>query len=1095
MSTCLTDGKTRYFYTGNEVGDFNFTGDYNFVAGGLDGSGISAGTIVAKFFKDPANRSLWLNHDASLSQEFLNATYPFILFNWIVDIYLNNEIFRFSDKNVYVRDKENKPRFYEARCGKGSSISINTGEWLSPHFQFSDFTLTINNRDGRFNDYLPNGIKYKNWINSKVEVRIGFGEKFENYFLVFEGYISSKQGVTCTDTDITIKAIDFFERDNIPIPPLVFNEINYPYLDDDVKGKSVPLIYGDWTDNVSPYGSIQAYCLNAKETNPSYYIFKVSYNALEDIGQIYLQRGNRKEDTPDGAVAFDMTQITLFKDRGEFIIPTQIPVLKEEVLVYDKGKAGSGSGLDLLTSDSADVNFILKNVKAGDKVVQTKTSLTATILAVTSNQLVLTGGVIFSEGDEYSIRTTNYTFIKGDKITLFCKGKNIKQVSKLRLGDIGLGYVKPEYLTIDLNGTFYFCDNDLKKIFNCDFKGNILKIIDYSSISSEINVIAGIAIQTDNTLWIFEKNLSKFYRFVLNANNLGLSFKTDIVQGLGVLLNNVSGLAIDSDNRLYICDNTSGNFYVIDPFTPFAPTLIHSFNKNVFDTNAIEITDISVDVNANELIVTDRATQKFYRVNKTNGNLISSENINVIDTSASWISGLSYAQDGTLFFLEKSLLTIFNYNEFQTANTNAGFIVKDMVQSFTGKTYNDFDLEFNNTCRQSLSQYKCRFYLNENKNLTDVVDNLLKQFNAQIFIKHNKISLFQINFNNFKISTRKISTNDIIHKSFRATKEFNQYFNSVSCSYNYLPASNRSTTSDTYISPSGIMAAKKEITKKLELPNVYKREDIDKLLPLFLKLAVAEPEFLEFEAGFRLILTQLYDFFVFNHFEKTDCNTGLARGGRRFKDVPCFVRSINFNLDKFSVKLKLWSLASTQFGSYVPASKEIVGGQFDKIILTNLGVIGRISPIGIIINSGSNFIELQDVNGMDAEHRIEGSIKAWDSGYLIDIVDKDGNVIETNEILNVSGSVITMKNNFTNTILNSVVNSDGIIEGGHYIKHSSYNFASLQQKKSFAFLSLPQSSYPSSSALEIDEQRSGLHSLPDNRPPYVLYPFTFTESV
>mgnify|MGYP001432780788 CR=1 FL=1 len=43
---CGKKGTTRWSYTGNQVGDLNHTGDFNFASGGPDGSGIAAGTLV-----------------------------------------------------------------------------------------------------------------------------------------------------------------------------------------------------------------------------------------------------------------------------------------------------------------------------------------------------------------------------------------------------------------------------------------------------------------------------------------------------------------------------------------------------------------------------------------------------------------------------------------------------------------------------------------------------------------------------------------------------------------------------------------------------------------------------------------------------------------------------------------------------------------------------------------------------------------------------------------------------------------------------------------------------------------------------------------
>src|SRR3990172_9295103 len=101
--TCGTGGKTRWYYTGNQVGDLNHVGDYNFVAGGPPGSGISAGILVPVFFPPPVSRAPWENVGAVMNQELLDASFPFINLNFIADIYIDDEVFRVSDRNVYVQ--------------------------------------------------------------------------------------------------------------------------------------------------------------------------------------------------------------------------------------------------------------------------------------------------------------------------------------------------------------------------------------------------------------------------------------------------------------------------------------------------------------------------------------------------------------------------------------------------------------------------------------------------------------------------------------------------------------------------------------------------------------------------------------------------------------------------------------------------------------------------------------------------------------------------------------------------------------------------------------------------------------------------------
>jgi len=116
MSDCKDLDQFSGVYTGNKVGFLNPTGDLNFVAGGPEGSGISAGTTVIDVLKSSINRAVWRRGEAVLNQTLLDQAFPFIELQWIADIIFDADTtFRVSNKNIYVEDEGGLPRFYEAR--------------------------------------------------------------------------------------------------------------------------------------------------------------------------------------------------------------------------------------------------------------------------------------------------------------------------------------------------------------------------------------------------------------------------------------------------------------------------------------------------------------------------------------------------------------------------------------------------------------------------------------------------------------------------------------------------------------------------------------------------------------------------------------------------------------------------------------------------------------------------------------------------------------------------------------------------------------------------------------------------------------------
>ena len=102
-------GKYKWIYTGNQVGFLNFVGDYNFVGGGPNGSGISAGTLVRRFFPGEISRNIWEYPDSQLNQLLLNAAHPFIELKWIADIKISDVVtFRYLNISNPLKSKVGK---------------------------------------------------------------------------------------------------------------------------------------------------------------------------------------------------------------------------------------------------------------------------------------------------------------------------------------------------------------------------------------------------------------------------------------------------------------------------------------------------------------------------------------------------------------------------------------------------------------------------------------------------------------------------------------------------------------------------------------------------------------------------------------------------------------------------------------------------------------------------------------------------------------------------------------------------------------------------------------------------------------------------
>jgi hypothetical protein len=1223
--SCGSGGKKRYFYTGNQVGDLNQVGDYNFVAGGPAGSGLSAGTVQGVFFANTMTRRPWERQDAVFDDSLLDATYPVINLQWFAEIELTPEVvFRVSDRSFYVQDKDGNNRYYDARVQSGPSIQVTTGEWLANNFQVSNFNLELNNRDGFFNQYLPGGANFRQWSGAKVTIKIGFSEKYDNYLSIFSGQITSKGGLSTTRDTISIQVYDRLDPDESTFPANTYSSDQYPDIDSDSSGKSVPLVYGDWSENVPAWGSIPATCVNSGEEDPTEYVFKVSDLELESIDSVWLHRGNNAADKPDGPIPIDTNCYVTDLAQGLFKIPTGTPVFQQPFILVDRGKAGPGSGVGFITSDGS-INFLEQGVRVGDRtqpstertafvtyenikfqaqktgpvprngslgngirvqyvlltpytdpklpldlvvtvsgtditvgipsrdpgtglvygahtandikaaiaanpdaaalvqcvivgtvpsgypagttvgqVVQTVPSGWQTlsggvdddgngiITSVTNFQLTVTGSTTYNEGDEYTIETIQYAFVKNDKFSVVCKGKPLKLLSLTRLSDVSAEFTAPRAVALIRGEDTYFVSDDAsRKIYQLGFDGELVSSITYDTIDPALEQISGMSFGLDERLWITDPIQSKIYLINPVSGEVGYSLMTGTITGISSNLPYLTGISVQPDNKIWIADKDSTTIYLVDVFGGINPNVVTTFDSSAFDPNASEVTDLSWDDTRTELVVVDRGAQQIYRLTAS-GDYISAFSYLDIADDITYPASIAAAQDGTIFLLDGDSGTIYNWNEASDANTNPCWIARDMLQKFNGLNYSDFDLSWNATAVQMYG-YKTRCYISSSTALVTYINKLLSQFNVVFYERFLKFSLFWIEFQNFRTTGKRITEADIQMDMFKPSKETNQYFNSMTATFGKDEFTGKSQTSDTYISPSGVSFAGEEINRKFDMPNVYRRDELDKLVPLLIRLSVPEPEFIDVTFGFRVIRSQIHDFINIDFDQDFNYRTLRFEGGKRFKNVPSMVRQIRYNLSTMTVQMKLWSLGTTPFGAYDPVGNH-VGGENDPVVLTSVGRLGRFSPTGIITGVGSNYVDIQDQDAMNAENlETDAAGLAYQPGFKLAVIDPVTQAqIQLLTIDSVSGSRITFEETLDPAVVATVIGGSGFPEGGTYLEYAKYTDAVQAQRNVFGFITRPTTSYPISKTQELEEQRGGLHSFDDGGKPYVFYPEGFT---
>lgn len=197
-----------------------------------------------------------------------------------------------SDRNKYIGGT-----FYEA-ITNFPVVKRSLGDWLAPEVEFSRLTITISNVDGRFNNILPAGVNFGGWIGRSIEVKIGLRDVASTYESIFKGQISDIGGAQRDRAKITFIARDKFDKVNVNFPKLALTTTSFPDLESGLVGTIAPVIYGDWTANVSDKGaSVPSYPING--ANAGVLAGTTAVRALcasEDLpyldtANVYLRRG------------------------------------------------------------------------------------------------------------------------------------------------------------------------------------------------------------------------------------------------------------------------------------------------------------------------------------------------------------------------------------------------------------------------------------------------------------------------------------------------------------------------------------------------------------------------------------------------------------------------------------------------------------------------------------------------------------------------------------------------------------------------------------------------------------------------------------
>lgn len=171
-------------------------------------------------------------------------------------------VIRVSDRAKYVGQFYYEPRVIFP------AITRTIGQWLENTIEFSSIQLTINNADGFYNDILPGGANYDNWVGREVVIKTGLAESEPTYFKIFTGNVTEVGGFARDTSTFTLTARNRFEKVNVTIPNQVLLVEDFPDIEDEFVGLAAPVIYGDWENDLRPEApEVPAFPVNGAAAN------------------------------------------------------------------------------------------------------------------------------------------------------------------------------------------------------------------------------------------------------------------------------------------------------------------------------------------------------------------------------------------------------------------------------------------------------------------------------------------------------------------------------------------------------------------------------------------------------------------------------------------------------------------------------------------------------------------------------------------------------------------------------------------------------------------------------------------------------------
>lgn len=292
--------------------------DYSYLAGGSDVTATIAHGLQQLVEPSPALAT------ASANQIFLTAASPGTTYTVSINSDPNMSLagatipafIYASDRHKYIVT-DGVGIFYQAML-VFPEILRTLGEWLVPELEFSTLQIEHSNADSRFNVYLVGGTHYAPFVNRTVAVKVGLAELGSSYVALFRGVVTEAAGSSRSIKSFKLVARDLNAAYDVQFPNTNVTPATFPFVEDSISGKILPVIYGDWTieleddpnlEGGGPSAEIPSYPVNGTDPNViggtrTNVEVIISDHALKlfDAANVYLVRGSNTYLAPSADV-------------------------------------------------------------------------------------------------------------------------------------------------------------------------------------------------------------------------------------------------------------------------------------------------------------------------------------------------------------------------------------------------------------------------------------------------------------------------------------------------------------------------------------------------------------------------------------------------------------------------------------------------------------------------------------------------------------------------------------------------------------------------------------------------------------------------